>query len=350
MKLRSSLFAIAMASFALIGTAVGCSSSTTQQQPPGPAACDPTQCATKNECLSDGKETKCRLPCNAQAECPFNYTCSFNPASKNFCTKNTVEIEKKPTGQWGTACLPNEGFDNNPKCDTSGAKKFACYAKDPTDANAYCTLYDCQADSDCAGGYWCATINVAPNATTAKRSLVDTRTVCLKREYCASCKGDIDCPAVGGEPQYCVQDDNGAGFCTRACSNDTNCALDASCQPWGKDGKTVCAPRAGVCRGDGKLCAPCMSDADCPNGYCVSADYSTEKFCTVQSQAPCSDSSRGDCPKNVEGVPNAGISCIGSNTFPEAPKDSCVGLVQFGTDSQTGKPTYALGCWTIARK
>lgn len=350
---RALLFVVAVASALTLAFAPGCSSS--KSNGPAAATCDPTQCAPKNECLSDGKETKCRLPCVAQTDCPFNYTCNVN-TPKSFCTKNTVQVPQQKPGQWGTPCKAADGTDGNPACDaaaTSGTQKFGCYAKNPTDANAYCTLYDCTQDSDCAGGYWCATLNASPNAKEAKRSLVDTRNVCLRREYCAPCKGDLDCPTIAGTQQSCVQDNNGAGFCTLPCQNDSNCALDASCQPIGKDGANVCSPRAGTCKGDGSLCSPCRSDADCPNGYCINADYSSEKFCSIGSGTPCSASSNGDCPKKLDGVPNAGNACIGEAGDPEAPKDQCVGFVQFGTtQDSSGKtvPVYVKGCWTVTRK
>jgi hypothetical protein len=341
MKLRSTVFCFALACFALAhggGSLLGCSSNTVVVQPSGDAGtaapCDPSQCAPKNECIADGQGvTKCRLPCAAQSECPFNYQCAANQP-KNFCVKSSVELQKKD-GQYGTPCKPTDGFDNNPACDAS--QGFACYAETPTDGAAYCTRYDCQSDLDCTGGYWCATINEAPNATTVKRSFGATRTVCLKRTYCAPCKGDIDCPVVDGKKQICATDANGAGFCTTECTANNQCALDAKCTDEGQPAK-VCVPKAGVCKGDGSLCSPCYSDADCPDGACVKANYSTEKFCTVKSGVPCTDTAR-QCPAASNGWR---VGCI-STVDPDYPKDACVGVVRFddGTRAQ-----YVIGCWT----
>jgi hypothetical protein len=396
MKLRSTVFLFAIACFAVINTTgLGCSSNTvvTQQPDSGQAACDPAQCAPKNECLADGQGvTKCRLPCTSQTECPFNYQCAAS-SPKNFCVKNNLELERKPTGQWGFPCKPTDGFDNNPACDTSSpprtcsalekccatlegsdatqckdavkaanpggceaafdglrgkglcpAQKFACYAETPTDAAAYCTIYDCQSDLDCTGGYWCATINEAPNATTAQRRREGinyvfgvTRTVCLKRTYCSPCKGDVDCPSIDGKKQICATDANGTGFCTTECTASNQCALDAACTADNQPAQ-VCVPKAGVCKGDGSLCSPCYSDADCPEGACVRANYSTEKFCTVKSKVACSQTTR-DCPAAANGWR---VSCV-SAVDPDYPKDACVGVVRL--DDGTS-PSYVIGCWT----
>jgi hypothetical protein len=341
MKLSRTLFSL-LAALAASGaaTAVGCSTNTVVVQPGGDAGavkCDPTQCATKNECLPDDKGVeKCRLPCAAQAECPFNYVCAPG-TPKNFCVKNTTELQKKDTGLWGTACQPTAGFDKNPACDSG--QGFACYAETPTDAAAYCTRYDCTTDLDCAGGFWCATINEAPNATTTKRTLGATRNVCLRRTYCATCKADVDCPKVDGKDQLCATDGAGGGFCTTRCSANNQCALDATCTGDGQK-EQVCVPKATVCKGDGSLCAPCLSDADCPNGLCVKANYSTERFCTTKSATACSSTSRGDCPAKAGSVR---VSCITQATDPDVPKDHCVGIVRFDDGSAA---SYVLGCWT----
>lgn len=298
---------------------------------PAPApGCDPSQCAPKNECIDDGKETKCRLVCAAHADCPFNYVCQAG-AAKPFCVK-TLDIPKKE-GQWGTPCQP-AGGEANPACDAETA--FGCYASAPSDATAYCTRFDCATDADCAGGYWCATVNASPNATATKRTLGETRTVCLKRAYCSPCTADFDCPLVDGKQSRCIEDNTGVKFCANVCATNSNCALDASCSVVAEDGTKLCLPRAGTCKGDGSMCSPCRSDADCPNGLCIRGGYTTERFCSVKSPSSCA--TKGDCPP-FTGVSTTKIGCQTASDDPNIPKGQCIGIVPFG---ETGD----IGCWT----
>jgi hypothetical protein len=300
------------------------------------------------------------------------------------------------------------------------ADGFACYGISPSDANAFCTQFGCLGDSDCVGGWWCATVDDAPNVTTLKASWGKTRQVCLPRGYCAPCQLDHDCALTpDGQPQYCVADSQGNGYCTPRCTATSSCAADAACVPrwrvcrsipaagmpctrdedcppsaqdfaqhcdFGPTGAGVdaglaatgvcasecgsdsdcdasqnqhclnsttsfCSPRAGVCKGNGKLCSPCRSDADCAasggggGGFCILADYSTERFCTVPgSPAPnmmCS------CPAGTTtGAPGATVGCSlppqpgGPPIPPSAPPPyQCVGLQILG-----GSPI--LGCWS----
>src|SRR5262245_47465580 len=136
----------------------GCSSKTN--------GCDSSECATGNECISDGKETKCRLVCalkpdgtGGQVACPFNYHCIDAP--KPYCVADAVAYVKSGKGLWGASCLPPGGFDSNPACDSD--QNFWCYGATPFDAAAFCTQFGCQSDTECRGGWWCATINKAPH-------------------------------------------------------------------------------------------------------------------------------------------------------------------------------------------
>lgn len=309
-----------------------CSSSTTAAPPAGPAACDPTQCAPKNECIPDASGvSQCRIGCTAQTDCPFNTYCATS-SPRNYCVKLSAEVPKKPTGQWGTPCLPTGGLDNNPACDAETG--FACYGTGKTDATAYCTHYDCEQDLDCAGGFYCATINNAPNVKTDVRSFGKTRTVCLKREYCAPCASDVDCGLIDGKPSRCADDDAGGKYCTATCATTSNCRLDAACNGTTEDGTKVCRPRAGVCKGDGSICAPCRSDADCPMGFCIKGPYSPETFCSVKSAIACTPGSgtativKGNCPA-FTAFAGTQIGCQSAGD-ENIPKDQCIGLITFG--------------------
>jgi len=340
----------------------------------GPPGCDSARCDPGNECLSDGVDVACRRPCDAHSgptSCAFNWTCTKpDGADKPFCRKNTLEITTPQPGQWGAPCNPTGGWKANPQCDS--AQEFWCYGESPTDAHAYCTYFGCQLDTDCGPGMWCAKTNVYPNVDVdiahprypELRGKKSTTTVCMPRTYCATCSADVDCPPVDGIPQVCALDARGEGrFCTRECASDTNCRLDARCVLDPDVDKKLCFPRAGACKGDGGLCSPCSSDDDCPEGYCLTQQFSPERWCSVrsttdcvrpkcQSAADCANGARctnGECQVGVRGTcpaaPKGSAVQVGcaATPDPELPQHQCYGLVPFGGDSVN------IGCWTRAR-
>ena len=117
-------------------------------------------------------------------------------------------------------------------------------------------------------------------------------------------------------------------YCTRACTQDADCA-----------GGKYCFPNAGTCVGDGKLCSPCRSDSDCKagGGICASSSYTTERFCTQPSASKCASR---DCPAAPEGV--AGVGCT-KEPFDDVPGGSCIGLFKLDKNDIPG-------CYTRARK
>ncbi len=338
------------------------------------AVCEQSACKSGNVCVNDGTEDKCRLPCAAPADCPAGYKCSENPGPggdekvKSFCTSiadvadggsvpNISKITPKDKGQWGFPCNPSKGYANNPDCDSE--QNFWCYAETPTDGEAYCTQYQCGNvaekklnNNECAGGYECEFINVGPRADKEKRTFNEVDTACIKRAYCSPCKGDFECNPIRGGKTHCAKDKNDNGYCTPECSSDSQCQLDADCKD--VNGIKMCVPRAGLCVGDGNLCSPCRSDANCNDGQCVRATYSDERFCTKKSGVACrvvNEKLESQCPTTPEDVKAAGalgVSCITVANDPDVQKDQCLGFVQFGTNG--GKPLPGLGCWTRARK
>src|SRR5215467_1276740 len=83
----------------LLGVVAACSSS---GNPAPSGACDQSNCIQGNQCLSDGKTTQCRLVCQAQTDCPFNYKCASNPnAAVPFCVPDTYTFPQGTPGQWG---------------------------------------------------------------------------------------------------------------------------------------------------------------------------------------------------------------------------------------------------------
>jgi hypothetical protein len=163
---------------------------------------------------------------------------------------------------------------------------------------------------------------------------------------------------VNGVKQHCVGDQGNGMLCAPECNNNTNCPTQAKCLALPDGSANICYPRAGVCVGDGSLCAPCLSDADCPNGACVHAatelagDYSTETFCAVKASSQCVSSTgsvcggTSGCPKSEFGGLKNPVCCQAAND-PYVPRDMCIGLVQFGVSA--GSPGYAPGCFTPKR-
>lgn len=361
-----------LATLAAIGAiwAAGCSSEA--------PTCDPAKCATGNQCITGfatadaeqsgkGAVEACRLPCTKQEACPFDYHCASggNNNTIDYCIPDRPPAPGKPyvkkdSGQWGTPCDPTKGLNANPACDSDQA--FWCYGNAPSDGSAFCTQYQCKDDGDCKGGWWCATVNNGPSVASPNRSFgaTETTTVCLPRAWnlnpntsCAPCKADIDCPLNEGKAQYCVTvGDQGEKVCAVQCSTDKNCTSDAACSvPPAADetGESVCMPRAGTCKGDGGFCSPCHSDKDCTDGFCITADYSTEHFCTKKSGVPCVATVSGnsltltasDCPASPTG---GTVSCFDSTrngkAQPASPVlDQCYGLYNFGGNNLPG-------CWS----
>jgi hypothetical protein len=306
--------------------------------PAPPHVCAPADCAADNQCISDGAETKCRRPCTLHTDCPGGYQCLNNPTQPGpaYCVKNTTDIPSKPTGQWGTPCLPNGGDTDNPACDKDN--KFVCLGYGTTDATAYCTHADCASDLDCIPGYWCATVDDKPNVTDSVRSFGKTHTVCTKHEYCSPCGGDRDCPIIDGKQSHCAPDDVGGLYCAPPCTADANCRLDAACNNTLENGTKVCKPRAGTCKGDGTLCSPCRSDADCPDGYCLKGNYSPERFCSVKAGAMCVSGTKSDCPA-FTAMKGTTIGCQSDAGDENIPRNQCIGIVPFADNAD-------VGCWT----
>lgn len=389
--MKSSSFALAagLAAALALAAAPGCSS--TQNVVGGTsgtsaASCDPSQCLAGNTCLTVGEETKCRKTCtgNNDGSCPFGYTCAGAQASycqkvenadpnvcgaafkgnvftcpgnpplgcrdagdgkwccpESVCLKQNGDIKKSDKGQFGARCNAAKGR-TNPECDD--AQGFYCFGLSPSDGDAYCTRYDCESDLDCGPSHYCGNANVGPNADSVKRTVRQVQKVCLRRDYCAPCTSDFDCvPTIGGVKTHCVPDDNLQGFCAPECVENKNCAYDAKCVDGGLGLKT-CYPRAGKCVGDGSICQPCRSDADCgDDGACVQGQYTTERSCAKKSKIQCKDgATQGtdfDCPKPTQ--PKAAIRCLGS-VFDQVPVNYCHGLYPFGESAD-------VGCWTPER-
>jgi hypothetical protein len=337
------------ASLGLLSTAAGtaCSSKTETTVSPdagaaadgAAAACDPAKCPQGQKCIAHEGAVACRKECTSQADCSLNATCKDPGNGALYCAPNKVQLKVSELGLWGAFCNPADGIEN-PSCDSE--QGFQCYADSPGDGEAICTRFDCKDDTDCGGGMYCATVNKQPNAEDGTRPFPsEAQKVCLKRVYCAPCASNLDC--ADGLNETCATSAKGGNFCTRACSADANCPLDAACV------EGTCQPRAGTCKGDGGMCSPCRADTDCKAGSCVKAESSPERFCTERIPGKsCRD--KGVCPPAPEGGQGAGCFPADSKV-KDYPVLECLGLVKLGSDtSKTPPEPIALpGCWSRAR-
>lgn len=309
--------------------------------------CDSAQCAAGNTCIATaGAPSQCEFPCATNTDCPFNYHCDANPGGTSpYCVLNTTTFPDKPGTQFGAPCNPSDGFQNNPACDTTDG--FWCNATSPLDGNAFCTYFGCKVDTDCGGGFYCGAVNQYPNAVSSQLQNGQTLAACLPRDYCAPCSSDIDCAPANGAPQHCIAGTDQVTFCVPECHSASECTLDATCTTY--ENYDACTPRAGVCKGDGSLCSPCRSDADCTAGYCVVAYELTEHFCTSNSGVTCSYTT-GTNPQLVDQCPSLTtatpvISCSTSGIEAAMPPNQCIGEVEEGL--YNGEPSYEPGCWTV---
>lgn len=350
---RTALVFTALSGIAVLA-ACGDKNTVVQGAPAPAAACDSTKCLAGNTCLPLNGETKCRKTCASNDDpatsCPLGYICSVTAeGAPPFCVQSTAAygdsesrtpVAPKAEGQWGTACQANLGA-TNPACDTE--QGFYCFALSPSDGNAYCTSYGCEQDSDCGAGFGCESINNFPNANTAKRKELGpgaTQKACVRRAYCSACTSDLDCPAIAGVKQRCIEDKNARRFCTSECTSKQNCPTEAKCGTIEGTGIKVCYPLSKLCIGDGALCSPCLSDADCgDDGICTKGEYTTERFCA--KAAPGGDCKQ--CPKSVASLPDRPLGCT-SRDSDKLPKSYCTGLLSI--DGTVGAD---LGCWTPNR-
>ena len=322
---------------------------------PAPAgSCDSARCAPGNTCLPLDGEMKCRKTCSSNSDpatsCPFGYTCTdTQSAPQPFCVESTalradgLPLEKKASGQWGASCQAHLGIEN-PGCDTE--QGFYCYGRSPADGEAYCTRYDCETDRDCGPGFWCGQVNQTPNVQTGKRTTFGiVQNVCLRRTFCSTCTVDLDCPPLGGRPQHCIEDASGARICSPECDGHQSCPTDARCADVSV-GTKVCYPRSTVCVGDGSLCSPCRSDADCgEDGICVKGQYTTETTCAKKATGDCGTAPTpepGTGPSSVVAGSKATVRCLG-HIFEAVPENYCHGFYPIGKDGGD------IGCWTPAR-
>ncbi len=106
-----------------------------------------------------------------------------------------------------------------------------------------------------------------------------------------ACRTDIDCP---GELEYCVNGQDGAGYCVSGCRTDGDCQVGQICR---------CGDPVGVCSR-----AECQTNADCgPDSLCASLINSS---CLVNYEYACL-SSLDECRHSADCAGESGKStCV----------------------------------------
>jgi hypothetical protein len=368
------VFMISVSALGAASLASGCSSSSSEPPTPQPGC-------TGEECAPSGRYTPCQQASECDEEHGFscvNGECSYECRTHSDCTEvghcdlvtlgderryfcqRDAEVQKP--GELYTAC------PNGDEC----AEGALCVGAGPGDLDAYCSV-DCQNDSACADGYFCGVIGRTPceDACGVEGAQTDPscvpsdqigagkpyrcgelggveRSVCRKRDFCATCETDADCLAIPN--QVCARDGSGEKICTKLCDPGVR-----SC-PWGNAsecgnfdpdlGVPTCGHRFGSCHGEGKTCEPCRGNEDCPDGVCAASPFTGEQWCInlntrceckkgVDASGLCKD---GGCPDAPGGLT---VQCVGT-------EDSGLFNLCYAGNSATGGllgSSPQTGCW-----
>lgn len=304
---------------------------------------------------------ECSYACSSHADCVEVGHCEAQTVDgqrQQFCVRDAAPPEP---GKLYTSCPFGD------EC----ADPTLCLGAGPGDLDAYCSV-DCSTDDDCSLGYYCGTVARSPcedacgfrgvpsdpRCVSSDQIGADkpfqcseqgvVRSVCRQREFCAPCESDADC--LGTPNQICARDASGEKICTRLCSSGAR-----SC-PWGSAaecgvfddelGQATCSHRFGSCHGQGQVCEPCRTHADCPGGICWSSAFTGEHWCIdltarcdcqgkVESSGLCSNAG---CPPSPSGLP---LQCVGEPTS---------GLFEICYAANSGSGTLLgaspqTGCW-----
>jgi len=305
-------------------------------------------------------DRECNYECESHADCIDVGHCAprdVDGVRRNFCVHDPAP---QAAGKLYTSC-PN---------GTECADPALCLGAGVGDLDAYCSI-DCDADDDCAAGYYCGSIvrppcksacdvkgqPSAPRCVPVEQIGDDQpfhctdngveRRVCRQRDFCFSCETDADCLAQPN--QVCARDASGEKICTRLCDPGTR-----SC-PWGNAsecaifdsdlGQPTCSHRFGSCHGEGKTCEPCRTNADCPGGFCLSSQFTGESWCVnFDTKCECKNGvpasgicANAGCPFSPSGLP---LQCIGD---VQSPLVNICYAANSGSTSLNDSPQT--GCW-----
>lgn len=383
--------------------------------------CDPSLCVKDNICVNN----RCVLECTSHEDCLPDGSQDCLPASEDDTSRQTMTCQ--PNGKafgvglkcpFGNECqgflsCPQNGVrcdlqqcDGKPetctidqdycagragctvgKCPNGAActvlqcKKeectapLSCLTKGEGDADAFCTKQDCNADSDCPGGYWCgvtrdprtvcnsmvpqdvhdaicgssadACVNAADLGKTDSTFLGQyciLRKTCLKRAECAPCESDLDCSQEPGMHCVAVPGEAMKKRCTRECKADKDCGAAYDCTPIDPnalDKGSTCVPRQGACTGTGKTCEPCVNDTDCGPldgaSYCASFSDGSRGCVNRADVVGAACTKDDDCP----------VVASGKHAYCDKQNMKCVRIpcskIEF--DPQIGEYCGRYGCY-----
>ena len=303
--------------------------------------CEQAKCGDGYACV----DNKCALLCAVHAECGDGLSQECVSVKEDETAKDIAICQATAEGSVGIKCPNNTECDgvfacpDGKKCDPAcvgdacpcaadKCQPLFCRTTGVGDADAFCTLRDCHADSECPGGFWCATTrdphqicgttkgnndscgkttdacvdpaqNEANGTTYAEGSICALRTECRVRRQCAPCETDLDCSVIAGQRCKQLADEK---VCVRDCRSDGDCEAGFKCE------ESSCIPRFGACVGAGNFCEPCRNDLDCGDKdsgkACVSwggsermcIDVTLSKSCTTDNDCPAApDGTHGLC-------------------------------------------------------
>lgn len=173
-----------------------------------------------------------------------NYTWTTAPGRGG--TVNTYSIVLHESGHY---------YGLGHSSDSSACMYFAygggISALNADDRTGICALYPGSGPSDC-------TVTGCPSG----QECVDgsCRTITGDGTVCSPCMGPTEC---GGAADYCIRYPDGAGYCGKACTNDSNCGPSEMC--FGTDGAGSQCIRVIAGRPSCASAPPpgCSTDSDC---------------------------------------------------------------------------------------
>jgi len=324
--------------------------------------CEPSACANAgNACV----DNRCELQCTSLLDCASGQSCV--PAKSDDAGAAITICQDNGKAAIGALCpfgnecatltaCPDGSACTTANCPATSCKPLVCLSSGSGDPNAFCTLQDCHADTDCPGGYWCETVrdphqicggpvpstdcgttkdpcvdpamNTANGTTFAAGSVCTQRNECRLRRPCDPCATDIDCSLTPG--QHCVAV-GGTNVCSQDCASDADCVGGFECTAG------QCVPRFGSCTGAGKFCQPCHDDGECATGsLCIALISGGERVC-FQPAIPCPTSSNSACPAAPDGTHGQCLDATVNVAAGYSGYDTCYVPYIAATD--------AFGCW-----
>lgn len=286
-----------LALLCLVATCVsGLSACTAKPTKIGTACKTTADCNVTGQVCAPGLEggaSICTHTCATQSGdtgCPVGFDCYPADATIGM-TCNKARYEVAPTGApllIGVDCSKDDTV-----CGSLGSTNAALSCRklentttkmpNPNDPAAYCTGV-CSTDADCPLQFECLT-----DYDKAKK--------CLRRALCSECVVNDNCPA---DNPICIPTKDGTShYCSKTCGKAGDCGgvqntafvCDFTSDSTGSD-VAACIHRFGACVGQGNVCDPCRSDADCSHAgnACYQNIASGEAFCIkgCKADADCS--------------------------------------------------------------